>query len=118
MLPNLVTLIWFPLGTWPVVFLYTLQKLASHWYFFLRVVQVNEFPVNALTGMFVTFMASCGNFGSNTAIQTKIVGKLGWELCSYVGMGYQLLVVIFMRQVMDWVYRGDLHVPPEIEEEP
>ncbi len=64
--------------------------------------------------MFITMNASFSNFGSLTTIQTYICGKIGWELCSYIGFGIQIIVVLFMYKIFDWMHEGNYHVPKEI----
>jgi len=39
---------------------------------------INEFPVNALSGMFITLNASFANFGNLTTVHTWISNKIGW----------------------------------------
>lgn len=78
LLLNVAILIWFPLDVWWVAIVNLVNNLASGWYFFISAVQINEYPVHALTGMFITFMASCANLGGNVALHTEIAGKLGW----------------------------------------
>ena len=77
-LVNTAILIFFPLNIWWVAIVNMVSNLASGWYFFISAVQINEYPVHALTGMFITFMASFANLGKNVAPHTEIAGKLGW----------------------------------------
>jgi hypothetical protein len=75
---------------------------------------INDFPVHALTGMFITFMASFSNLGVQTSIHTWICGKFGWKLCALIGLGLQTLILLFMSRFYHWVQEGNSHVPKEI----
>ena len=77
---------------------------------------INQFPVHALSGMFITLNASFANFGSLTTVHTWISEKIGWQLASYIGSGIQLLLTVFYFKFFDWMEEGDVHVPKEIEE--
>ena len=66
--------------------------------------------------MFITLCASFANLGQLTTLQTIICGKLGWKLCSYVGLAIQAIIVLFTPKLFQWMKDGISHVPPEIEE--
>ena len=72
---------------------------------------INAFNVHALTGMFITFMASFGNLGMQLIFQTWISGILGWKLCALVGAGIQFIIILFLPKFYNWVQEGDGEVP-------
>jgi hypothetical protein len=78
---------------------------------------INDFKVHALTGMFITFMASFANLGLQLSFQTWLCGIFGWKLCSLVGAGIQFIILLLMPRFYDWVQDGDAHVPELIREE-
>jgi hypothetical protein len=49
---------------------------------------MNSYPLHALTGMFMTMLASLSNFGKNEAIHTKIISLFGWKGCAIFGLVY------------------------------
>jgi hypothetical protein len=73
---------------------------------------INEFPPHALTGMFITLISSFSNIGMMTTIQTLLCGKFGWKLCSFVGLGIQLVIIFFIYPLIQWIKDGNYHVPP------
>lgn len=107
-------LIVFPLVPWIIFVTSLVQNIASTWIFFIGAWMINDFPPNALTGMFITLCASFSNLGQLTSLQTIICGALGWKLCSFIGLGIQLVIVIFTPRLFDWIKEGNSHVPPEI----
>jgi hypothetical protein len=97
----------FPLQEWVIALTSLLTSIFASWRFYLATYMINDFQVHALTGMFVTFMASFANFGMQLTVQTWICGKLGWKLCALVGTGIQMGIVIFLPRFYDWVQAGD-----------
>jgi hypothetical protein len=75
---------------------------------------INDFRVHALTGMFITFLASFSNFGRQTSIHTWLCGKFTWQTCSLIGLGLQLLLIVSLPWFYGWVLAGDSEVPKEI----
>lgn len=114
---NTFTITVFPLEPWIVGVTGFVTATLDSWRYFIVAVIINEFPVHALTGMYITVMVSCNNFGKLTSIHTEISGKLGWKFCSAVGLLLQLIIVFLLPRFYKWVEDGDSHVPPEIEEE-
>lgn len=72
---------------------------------------INDFSVHALTGMFITFMASFSNLGMQTSVQTYLSGKYGWKLWALIGEGIQIIIVVSLPKLYDWVQAGDSEVP-------
>ena len=108
----------FPLNVWVVAVTSFVTAILSTWRFYLASYMINDFPVHALTGMYLTFMASFSNLGMQTSVQTWLSGIYGWKLCALIGTGIQLIIVISMPKFYDWVYAGDSEVPEEIREDP
>jgi hypothetical protein len=111
----LYLLIVFPLEPWIIFATSLVQNITSSWIFFIGAWMINEFPPHALTGMFITLNASFSNFGQLTSLQTLICGKLGWKLCSFIGLGLQLVIILCTFMLFGWMKEGNSHVPPEIE---
>jgi hypothetical protein len=105
----------FPLNPIIIFFTSLFSNILSSWIFFVGAWQINEFPPHALTGMFITFNASFANFGTLTSIHTILCSKFGWELCSLIGLGIQVIIALCMFRLFDWLKEGDPHVPKEIE---
>lgn len=108
----------FPLQVWVIVLTSFLTSVFASWRFYLATYMINDFNVHALTGMFVTFMASFANLGIQLALQTWICGLFGWKLCALIGAGIQFIVILLLPRFYDWVQAGDSEVPEEIREDP
>lgn len=108
---NTYLLIFFPLNPWLVGLNGLCSNILDSWRFFIVAVMINEFPPHALTGMYITVIASCSNFGRLTTIHTEIVNKFGWEFCSAIGLAAQLIFTVFLTPIYGWVKAGNMHVP-------
>lgn len=97
----------FPLQVWIVALTSFLTSVLATWRFYLATYMINDFPVHALTGMYVTFMASFANLGMQTSAQTWLSGKFGWRLCALIGTGIQIVILLAMPKFYDWVQAGD-----------
>ena len=75
---------------------------------------INDFAVHALTGMFITFMASFANLGMQTSLQTWISGKLGWTYCALFGTALQIVIIALLPKWYTYIQDGDSEVPEEI----
>lgn len=102
----------FPLQLWVVAATSFVTGVFESWRFYLSAYMINDFPPHALTGMFITFLASFSNFGKEKAPHTWICGKLGWKLCSLVGLGLQLVLILLLPRLYNWMKEGDSEVPP------
>jgi len=69
----------------------------------IATVMTNTFPLHALTGMFITFLNSMANFGTLTTLHTKLLGVYGWKLLSAIGLGYQVIMVLILPILWDWM---------------
>lgn len=107
----------FPLELWIVVLTSFVTGVLDSWRFYLCAYMINNFPPHALTGMFITFMASFSNFGKEKSLHTWISGKLGWKTCAIVGLCIQIGIILLLPRIYRWVNEGDSDVPPEIQEE-
>lgn len=106
--------IFFPINIWIVTGTSFFTGIIDSWRFYLMAYMINDFPVNALTGMFITFMASFSNFGRQTSIHTWICGKLGWKNCAIFGLSLQVVILLFIPRFYNWVQEGNSSVPKEI----
>lgn len=97
----------FPLQVWIVVATSFITGVLDTWRFYLSAYMINDFPPHALTGMFITFMASFSNFGKEKAPHTWIAGKLGWKLCALVGLGLQVIIILCLPAIYRWVQEGN-----------
>ena len=111
-------IIFFPMQEWVIVVTSLMTSVLASWRFYLATYMINDFPVHALTGMFITFMASFANLGMQTSLQTWICGKFGWKLCALIGTGIQVIFVACMPRFYSWVQAGDSQVPEAIREDP
>lgn len=104
-------IIFFPLNVWVVAITSFATSILSTWRFYLASYMINDFSVHALTGMYITFMASFANLGMQTSVQTWLSGIYGWKLCALIGTGIQLIIVAFIPKFYNWVQAGDSEVP-------
>ena len=111
-----VLLTWMPQNPWVVGVLELGWHIVYFWTYFIAMAMVNAFPAQSLSAMFIALMVSMFTFGGSKTIQTWLSGKLGWEVCSYVGLAYQLVIIIFMRPIFDWIYQGTIDLPAELTE--
>jgi hypothetical protein len=107
----------FPLNVWVVVFTSFVIGVMDTWRFYLCAYMVNDFAPHALTGMFITFMASFSNFGKEKSPHTWIAGKLGWKTCALVGLAIQVVIIVLLPSIYRWMQAGDSDVPEEIKED-
>ena len=114
MLIDYYLVIFFPLNIWVVASISFFTGIADSFRFYLMAYMINDFPVNALTGMFITFMASFSNFGKQTSIHTWICGKFGWKNCALFGLTLQVIILILLPRFYRWVQEGSSSVPKEI----
>jgi hypothetical protein len=89
-------------------------SVLDSWRFYIFSYLINDFSVHALSGMFITFMASFSNFGRQTSIHTWLCGKFTWQTLSLIGLGLQLLLIISLPWFYGWVQDGHSEVPKEI----
>ena len=76
-----------------------------------------EFPIHRYTGMFITFLASANNLGNSSAIHTKILALSNWWIMSWVGLGIQVLIVLWIYfWLYDWKNEGVIDVDEAMEE--
>ena len=108
---DIYTTIVFPLNIWFITTTSLIIGIFDAWRFYTTAYMVNQFPPNALTGMFITFLTSCSNFGKITSVHTWIIGKLGWKLCFLVGLGIQIIIVMCIPAFFEWINAGNVHVP-------
>lgn len=101
----------FPLEVWIVVATSFVTGVLDTWRFYLSAYMINDFSPHALTGMFITFLASFSNFGKEKAPHTWIAGKLGWKLCALVGLGLQVIIILCLIPLYHWVQEGNSDVP-------
>lgn len=104
--------------TVPFVFVsLLLSHLMDTSYFILNSVLINSFPVMGLSGMFITMMASCWNFGQLKSPHLALIGIWGWKTCTIVG----LVLQVFLIAAYPWAYNNmmaaDLGIDPELMEE-
>jgi len=111
---DLYLVIVFPLDLWTVAVTSFVTSILENWRFYLYGYMINDFPVHALTGMFITFLASFSNFGRQLSIHTWLCGIFTWKTCALVGLGIQLVLIVFMPWFYAWVQAGDSKVPEEI----
>lgn len=100
---NLYLLYIFPLQIWIIALTSFFGSIISTWQFLIRGLIINEFPVHALSGMFITLNSSFANFGSLTTLHTWISNKIGWFLASYIGSGIQIIITILLFRIFDWI---------------
>ena len=96
---DLYILIVFPLQPWIIFVTSLVNRIFSSWTFFIGSWLTNLFPPHAFTGMFITLNASFSNLGNLTTIHTLICAKVGWKLCSYIGLGLQAIIAMFIFRV-------------------
>jgi hypothetical protein len=63
-------LLFFPLDPWIFTIYHFLTSLLDAWRFFVFMVVINEFPLHALSGMYITLLGSFYNFGYLKFIHT------------------------------------------------
>lgn len=106
----------FPTDPWAFGVLTFFISLLDAWRFFVFGVIINEFPIHALSGMYITLLGSFYNFGRLTSIHTELCGWFGWRFASSVGMVLQMALLIGLRRMFSWMEAGEVKVPKSIEE--
>lgn len=73
------------------------------WSYMISVIFAYDFPIHRYMGMFITVLASFNNLGNSVAIHTKILAWSSWWTMSWVGIGLQLLIVVWIAfWLFDW----------------
>ena len=85
--------------------------------FILRSIVVNSFPVSGLSGMFITMLASGGNFGNLTFAHLWLTGILGWKTCAIIGVCLQLIIIIRFPVIYREVDDGSIEIDSDLIEE-
>lgn len=68
--------------------------------------------------MFITFLASFCNLGSNTALHTKILDRFGWWTMSWVGLIIQVFIVFLVYwKLYEWMEAGDIDLEKGLDDE-
>lgn len=105
-----ILLITFPVQPWIVAIALFLTESLSTWRFVILFIMINTFPVHALSGMFITVLASLNNFGRLKTVNTKIIGVFGWRCCAFIGLAFQIALVCCMPRMLKWIENGSLDV--------
>ena len=100
---HLYLIVFFPLNMWIIAFTSFLTSMFASWRFYLATYMINDFNVHALTGMFITFMASFANLGMQLTLQTWLAGLFGWRLCAFIGAIIQFIIILFIPKLYKWV---------------
>lgn len=96
----------FPLNPWVIGIISFITGLLDSWRFFIGGVLINQFPVHALSGMYITVLGSYFNFGRLTFFHTEICGIFGWKLVSGLGLFLQFIIVLCLHNFYGWVING------------
>lgn len=99
----LYLLIVFPTDVYSISAFAFLIGLFESWKFYIFGVLINTFPIHALSGMFITVLGSYFNFGRLTFIHTYLCGLFGWQVLSFIGIGFQLLIVGSTPLLFRWL---------------
>lgn len=105
-----VLLATFPLEPWVVALALFIGESLSTWRFIILFIMINTFPVHALSGMFITVLASLSNFGRLKTVNTKIIGVFGWRVCAFVGLVVQFVFVFAMPRMLKWIEDGSVDI--------
>jgi hypothetical protein len=70
---DMYLLVIFPMDIGLIAATYFLSSLFSSWRAIIVGTMINSFPLNGLSGMFLTMLASLSNFGKFTSIHTKLI---------------------------------------------
>jgi hypothetical protein len=87
----------FPLDVARISITSFVSGLFNMWTYMISVIFAYDFPIHRYTGMFITVLASANNLGNTIAVHTKILSWCSWWIMSWVGIGLQLLIVL-------WIY--------------
>lgn len=53
--------------------------------------------------MYITLLGSFYNFGRLTTVHTELCGWLGWKLMSSLGLVLQMVILIFLKHMFQWM---------------
>ena len=56
--------------------------------------------------MYITLLGSFYNLGYQKALHTEICGLFGWRLMSWIGMGVEVLIVLYLGRMWRWMEEG------------
>ncbi len=94
-LTSLYLWIFFPLDIWPVIITNFILQLFFQWNFLLSTNVCAYFPETGATGMIYTMSASTSNLGKETFPHTAILKIYPWRVMAMIGLGLQVLTMIF-----------------------
>jgi hypothetical protein len=69
---------------------------------------INNFPVTALSGMFITMLNSSRNLGTNQTLQLWLIGKITFPYATMIGFTYTFIVVCLWNRMNSWIENGSL----------
>jgi len=67
-----------------------------------------------LSGMFITMMASCWNFGQLKSPSLALIGVWGWKNCSIAGLVLQTGLIAAYPWAYKWMMSGEFGVDAEL----
>ena len=101
----------FPTDVVSISILVFLLTLLDSWRFYSFSVITNNFPVHALTGMYLTVFASAFNFGKFTFFHALLCKYFGWKIMAIIGLILQALIVLLTPKFYGWVLNGNFRLP-------
>lgn len=99
--------IWFPLDVPSVAVTSFIVGLFGMWTSIITTIFGYELPIHPYTGMFLTVVMSASNLGNSVAIHTKVMTWSNWWTMSWIGIGLQFVLSIFIYFFLyDWKDEG------------
>jgi len=77
--------------------------LLDSWRFYNFTVITNDFPIHAMTGMYLTVFASFFNFGKFTFFHTLLIKYFGWKVMAMIGLVIQAFIILLTPRFYGWV---------------
>lgn len=99
--------IFFPLDVPSIAITSFIAGLFMMWQAIITTIFGYELPIHPYTGMFLTVVMSANNLGNSVSLHTKILAWSNWWLMSWIGIGLQFVLTLFVYFVMyDWKDQG------------
>jgi|JI6StandDraft_1071083.scaffolds.fasta_scaffold13190_4 hypothetical protein len=107
---NIIAAIWMPTTILPVALIMLADAATGKYGGMVESNIVNEFPVAALSGMFMNALNSVRSIGYNPTIHLKIIQHMGWTQAINFGFILQAVTLMVYGFMVEWVEEGKL--PP------
>lgn len=105
---DIIMFIVMPLNVWVIAFTFLFgDTVATAGSMYSSTIILN-FPVTALSGMFITALNSARNFGGNSAIHQRVIHEVGWPAATIFGFVLHAIIIGIYWHMVKWIEEGEV----------